>query len=93
MRNKDQRLKLMSDLLKGIKMVKLYAWELPFIRSVQGIRAREIRVLRRLAHIWDGVKGGGQELREATLARICRRIITRELFPRVLSLLKIKFVS
>ena len=35
---KDSRLKLMSEILNGIKVLKLYAWELPFMKKIREIR-------------------------------------------------------
>ncbi len=43
---KDARLKLMNEILAGIKVLKLYAWELPFMRRITGIRDKEVRNLR-----------------------------------------------
>lgn len=40
---KDQRLKVMSEVLAGIKVIKLYAWELVFERRVTEIRKEELR--------------------------------------------------
>jgi len=34
MKNKDNRIKLMDEILGGIKIIKLYAWEIPFIQKV-----------------------------------------------------------
>ena len=34
---KDSRLKLMSEILNGIKVLKLYAWELPFMKKINEI--------------------------------------------------------
>ncbi|KAI9315926.1 multi drug resistance-associated protein MRP [Dichotomocladium elegans] len=38
MGNKDSRIKLMNEILNGIKVIKLYAWENPFIEKVSYIR-------------------------------------------------------
>ncbi|KAI7899459.1 multi drug resistance-associated protein MRP [Cokeromyces recurvatus] len=38
MGNKDARVKLMNEILNGIKVIKLYAWETPFIEKVNFIR-------------------------------------------------------
>ncbi|XP_029344396.1 multidrug resistance-associated protein 1 isoform X2 [Acyrthosiphon pisum] len=46
MTNKDQRLKLMNEILSGIKVLKLYAWEPCFEQKVLDIRGKEINVLR-----------------------------------------------
>ncbi|VDM43710.1 unnamed protein product [Toxocara canis] len=49
MKHKDERLKLMSEILNGIKVLKLYAWERSMQRIILEIRQKEILVLRRLA--------------------------------------------
>ncbi|KAI9470014.1 MAG: multi drug resistance-associated protein MRP [Benjaminiella poitrasii] len=38
MGNKDARVKLMNEILNGIKVIKLYGWEIPFIEKVNFIR-------------------------------------------------------
>ena len=49
---KDSRIKLMNEILPGIKVLKLYAWELPFMKRVNDVRAGEIRILKYLAKLW-----------------------------------------
>ena len=49
MTNKDKRIKLMNELLGGIKVIKLYGWETSFIDQVQEIRGKEEKVLRKAA--------------------------------------------
>ncbi|VDK43346.1 unnamed protein product [Anisakis simplex] len=49
MKYKDERLKLMSEILNGIKVLKLYAWENSMERIVLEIRRKEIGVLKKLA--------------------------------------------
>ena len=49
---KDRRIKLMSEILAGIKVLKLYAWELPFMEAINKIRMEEINVLRWIAKLW-----------------------------------------
>ena len=49
MKNKDKRVKLMNELLGGIKVIKLYGWEASFIDQVQEIRHKEEKVLRKSA--------------------------------------------
>lgn len=34
MGNKDSRVKLMNEILNGIRVIKLYAWEAPFLEKV-----------------------------------------------------------
>lgn len=47
MKFKDSRIKLMNEILGGIKVLKLYAWEPSFLELVRGIRQGELRLLRK----------------------------------------------
>ncbi|KAI8362629.1 multi drug resistance-associated protein MRP [Blakeslea trispora] len=38
MGNKDARVKLMNEILNGIRVIKLYAWETPFLEKINYIR-------------------------------------------------------
>ncbi|RKP10579.1 multi drug resistance-associated protein MRP [Thamnocephalis sphaerospora] len=38
MKNKDQRTKLMDEILNGIKVIKLYAWERSFLKKIFHVR-------------------------------------------------------
>ncbi|XP_034047298.1 multidrug resistance-associated protein 1-like [Thalassophryne amazonica] len=51
MKNKDNRIKLMNEMLNGIKVLKLYAWELAFKNKVSDIRESELRVLKKAAYL------------------------------------------
>ena len=46
---KDQRIKLMNEILNGIRVLKLYAWEMAFIRSIRSIRDKELGYIRKKA--------------------------------------------
>nr|XP_028561207.1 multidrug resistance-associated protein 1-like isoform X1 [Podarcis muralis] len=48
---KDNRIKLMNEILNGIKVLKLYAWELAFKEKVLGIRREELKVLKKSAYL------------------------------------------
>ncbi|CAG9853670.1 unnamed protein product [Phyllotreta striolata] len=54
MKNKDERVKLMNEILNGIKVLKLYAWEHSFEEQVLKIRNKEIKVLRQAAYLNAG---------------------------------------
>ncbi|KAI8822865.1 uncharacterized protein EV422DRAFT_612663 [Fimicolochytrium jonesii] len=44
----DSRVKLTQEILSGIRVIKFFAWEKPFLKKVEGIRDKEIhQVLRR----------------------------------------------
>ena len=49
MKEKDRRVKLMDEILNGIKVLKLYAWEPSFAEQVLGIRNKEISYLKEAA--------------------------------------------
>ncbi|XP_065206730.1 multidrug resistance-associated protein 1-like isoform X3 [Planococcus citri] len=54
MKNKDSRVKLMNEILSGIKVLKLYAWEPSFEKQVLFIRNKEIKVLKEQAYLNAG---------------------------------------
>ncbi|XP_075422205.1 multidrug resistance-associated protein 1-like isoform X2 [Ascaphus truei] len=51
MKCKDSRIKLMNEILNGIKVLKLYAWEIAFKEKVLGIRQEELKVLKKSAYL------------------------------------------
>ncbi|KAI1703946.1 ABC transporter transmembrane region domain-containing protein [Ditylenchus destructor] len=42
MKLKDQRSKMISEILNGIKVIKLYAWEIPMMETIDAIRKKEL---------------------------------------------------
>lgn len=46
MEYRDMRMKQMNEILPGIKVLKLYAWENPFVDKVKDFRAKEISVMQ-----------------------------------------------
>jgi ATP-binding cassette subfamily C (CFTR/MRP) protein 1 len=48
---KDQRIRMMNEILNGIRVLKLYAWEMAFIRSITHIREQELGYIRQKAII------------------------------------------
>uniref|UniRef100_A0A8C8M6V6 ABC-type glutathione-S-conjugate transporter n=1 Tax=Oncorhynchus tshawytscha TaxID=74940 RepID=A0A8C8M6V6_ONCTS len=51
MRYKDKRMKIVNEMLNGIKILKLYAWEPSFQNQVMGIREQELVVMRKFAYL------------------------------------------
>ncbi|XP_077406385.1 ATP-binding cassette sub-family C member 3 isoform X1 [Vanacampus margaritifer] len=51
MQYKDSRIKLMNEILNGIKVLKLYAWENSFKEKVLAIRQKELNVLKKAAYL------------------------------------------
>lgn len=52
MKNKDSRIKLMNEILNGIKVIKLYAWEGTFLQKVLTIRNDlELEMLKKIGYL------------------------------------------
>nr|XP_012135493.1 PREDICTED: probable multidrug resistance-associated protein lethal(2)03659 isoform X1 [Megachile rotundata] len=47
----DKRIQLMNELIAGIQVVKMYAWEEPFAKIVAAIRATEIKKIKFASYI------------------------------------------
>ena len=48
---KDSRIKLMNEILSGIKVLKLYAWEIPFIKRILASREKELNFIKKNAFL------------------------------------------
>ena len=51
MKMKDKRVKLMNEILNGIKVFKLYAWETSFKDQVLHSRQKEVNDLNKMAYL------------------------------------------
>lgn len=51
MKYKDKRMKIMNEILNGIKILKLYAWEPSFQAQVEDIRGQELKVMEKFAYL------------------------------------------
>ncbi|XP_014823925.1 PREDICTED: canalicular multispecific organic anion transporter 1-like [Poecilia mexicana] len=51
MKFKDKRMKIMNEMLNGIKILKLFAWEPSFMAQVEDIRGEELKVMRKFAYL------------------------------------------
>ncbi|KZV64400.1 P-loop containing nucleoside triphosphate hydrolase protein [Peniophora sp. CONT] len=50
MKNRDERTRLMSELLSNVRSVKLYAWEHAFLRKILHVRnEKELKLMRKIA--------------------------------------------
>ena len=38
----DKRAKLLQEVLAGMKVIKFFAWEIPFLERISGFRKREM---------------------------------------------------
>ncbi|XP_053388123.1 multidrug resistance-associated protein 1-like isoform X2 [Mercenaria mercenaria] len=70
---KGVRVRLMSEILSGIKVLKMYAWEYTFIQKIQDIRKKEIEYLRKnatLMAISTSVANHSQYMAYVSLKRV-----------------------
>ena len=54
MKQKDKRVKKMNELLQGMKILKLYAWEQSFMDEIETIRNGEISIMLKMAYLNSG---------------------------------------
>lgn len=47
----DERVRLMNEIIQGIQVIKMYAWEKPFSRMVEYARRKEINVITYVSYI------------------------------------------
>lgn len=47
----DLRVKMMNEILTGIRIIKFYAWEKPFGKEVGRLRGKEVEALTQLAYV------------------------------------------
>lgn len=45
MKLKDERTKMTNEVLNGIKVIKLYAWEVPMMETIERIRRLELKCI------------------------------------------------
>uniref|UniRef100_A0A8R1DJC1 ABC transmembrane type-1 domain-containing protein n=1 Tax=Caenorhabditis japonica TaxID=281687 RepID=A0A8R1DJC1_CAEJA len=51
MKLKDERTKMVNEVLNGIKVVKLYAWEVPMEEFIEEIRRKELKLIQKSAMV------------------------------------------
>lgn len=55
MKIKDERVKMMSEILNGMKVLKLYAWEPSFEKNILQTRQKEIKTLKAASYLSAGM--------------------------------------
>jgi hypothetical protein len=51
MKLKDERTKMVNEVLNGIKVIKLYAWEIPMEEVITRLRNKEIMFIKKAAFL------------------------------------------
>ncbi|EGT42811.1 hypothetical protein CAEBREN_19528 [Caenorhabditis brenneri] len=51
MKYKDERVKMVNEVLNGIKVIKLYAWEPPMGKVIEKLREKELALIKRAAFL------------------------------------------
>lgn len=51
LKHSDARVKMMNEILTGIRIIKFYAWERPFGREVAEIRGKEMDALTKMSYV------------------------------------------
>ncbi|CAH1101572.1 unnamed protein product [Psylliodes chrysocephalus] len=47
----DERIRLMDEIILGIQVIKMYAWEIPFQKLIGLARKAEIRIIKKAAYV------------------------------------------
>jgi ATP-binding cassette subfamily C (CFTR/MRP) protein 1 len=47
----DTRVKLMNEILSGVRVIKYYAWEIAFQGKITAVREEELYLLKKLAYV------------------------------------------
>ena len=47
----DRRVRMMSEILSCIKLIKMYSWEVAFSQQINTIRVKERKILQRAAYL------------------------------------------
>ncbi|KAJ3256052.1 hypothetical protein HK103_005735 [Boothiomyces macroporosus] len=78
---RDVWLKSVSDMLSGIMVVKLYAWEDPFIATIKKVRAKEMTIMQKGVTLIANFPRGAQYSAEAyvSLKRVSKFLLLEEI--------------
>ncbi|XP_043656318.1 probable multidrug resistance-associated protein lethal(2)03659 isoform X2 [Drosophila teissieri] len=47
----DERVRMMNEIISGIQVIKMYAWEIPFSKMINYVRTKEMNAIRNVNYI------------------------------------------
>lgn len=47
----DERIRFMDEIISGVQVIKMYAWEIPFARSIASTRRSELKAILKNAYV------------------------------------------
>ncbi|CAF1005542.1 unnamed protein product [Brachionus calyciflorus] len=52
LKHKDDKMKILNEILNGIKVIKFYGWEISFEKLINKIRQKELNILRKASFLY-----------------------------------------
>lgn len=47
----DERIRLMDEIISGVQVIKMYAWEKPFSKLISNVRKLELKTVTKAAYV------------------------------------------